>query len=294
MATPNLEQLYLDGFQATWHLTKPPTTDWNGLWPSLRKLTLGPNMRCVKPLDFPRWNPRFLPPLSTSLQCLEILGAGRDLAQNVLFTTNSPTAETDYTALLNGNLIDLDRPNLEVFRCLANILRPNHLERILKPSASANKLQALELRATFTHLAPASAGDPPGDFVPARDLSFLECSSLHTLGLHEFNFHEDPNSRYLAADVFNAEPFVEWLDSFPSLHTVGVYPGGWEAVGALITRLIARPGIKTIHQQFLKGVPWDAAQKLAKKHGVELCHTVGTMPAGWRLFDDMDDAPFAK
>lgn len=292
MATPVLEQLNLDGFRAAWHRTKPPTTDWNGLWPSLRKITLGPEMQCLKRLNLPHCNSRFLPPFPTSLQHLEILASECDVTKNLLFTGNSPAAAMDPTALLNGDLIDLDLPSLEVFRCLANIFKPSHLERILKPSASANKLQTLELRASFDRLAPASAGDPPGDFVPARDLDFLSCSSLHTLGLHEFNFFKDANTRYLAADEFDAEPFVQWLDCFPNLHTVGVYPGGWEAVGALITRLIARPGIRTIHQLTLRGMAWDEAQKLAKKYGVKLCHTPGSLPSGWPLFDDMDDAPF--
>ncbi|KAH6649755.1 hypothetical protein F5144DRAFT_635901 [Chaetomium tenue] len=252
-------------------------------------LTLGPAMLCVMDPRSRLWSPRFLPPFPTSLQSLEILSANENVARTVLFTTASPAAAINATALLDGNLMDLNLPQLEVFRCLSSILKPRHLEHILEPSVSAGKLQALELRAAFNHLTPPGGGDQPGDFVPARDLDFLTCSSLHTLGLHDFNFFENPSGRWVATNEFYAEPFVDWLDCFPSLRTLGVYPGDWEAVGLLIPRLIARPGIKAIHQQYLRGLSWDEAQKLARKHGVKLCHSPGHMPAGWRVFEDFDD-----
>ncbi|KAH6844995.1 hypothetical protein B0I37DRAFT_173400 [Chaetomium sp. MPI-CAGE-AT-0009] len=290
-ATPNLEQLHLDGFQAAWLQAKPPPPDWDGLWSSLRQLTLGPGMRCFRQLGFTHWNPRFLPPFPASLQSLELLGTVPEVAYNALFTSPSPTPALSPAVVLNPALGDHHLPNLEVFRCLYNILQPDHLERLLGPSVAAGKLKVLELTATLTRPPVPHGPFPPADFIPTRDLKFLNQSGLHTLGLHDFNFFHDPNSRFGASSGFDAQPFLDWLDCFPDLHTLGVYPcqGDWPGVADLITGLIARPGIKTIHQRSLRGVHWDKAQELAKKHGVELCHSRWHLPAGWKVFEDLDE-----
>ncbi|KAK3301379.1 uncharacterized protein B0H64DRAFT_383357 [Chaetomium fimeti] len=292
IATPNLEQLYLDGFLAGWLRSAPPSPDWGRLWPSLRNVTLGPGMRCFRDLRFRSWNPRFLPPFPASLQSLELLGTIPDVAYSALFTTTSPAPAADPTALLNGDLIDHHLPNLEIFRCLSGALEPRHLERLLKPSVTANKLKVLELTSPPVRAPPPGPDgiqqQPPTQFLPARDLAFLDRCALHTLGLHDFNFFHDPTSRFGATAAFDGDPFVAWLDAFPDLHTLGLYPGNWEGVAGFITALIARPGIKAIHQRYLSGVTWDQARQLARERGVELFHTQGHLPAGWKVFEDLE------
>ena len=87
MATPNLEQFHLSGFSVLWSFDHDPNLNKTGLWPSLRHLVLGPRLRYSVSAAFAPWNSRFLPPLTSNIQSIELLGPNSDIVHNVLFTT---------------------------------------------------------------------------------------------------------------------------------------------------------------------------------------------------------------
>ncbi|KAK4122508.1 hypothetical protein N657DRAFT_622045 [Parathielavia appendiculata] len=292
IATPKLEQFHLDGFSVLWSFHHDPAFSKDRLWPSLRHLVLGPRLRYSVSAAFAPWNSRFLPPLTSELRSIELLGHNPDVVHNILFTTDSqisaaapahgwgPPADKQQT---------LNLPNLEVFRCIAGVLNPRLLQQVLGPAAQAGKLKVLELAASSA--GPAAMTGPANtvnrsDLVPARDLDFAMSDNLHTLGLHDFNFHHDPTSRFGATSQFDGQPFIDWLECFPKLHTVAVYPGEWDGVAAFIQKLIVHPRVKVIHQEYLRGVAWDEALKLARKHGVELHHSPDHMPSRLAMIDD--------
>jgi hypothetical protein len=273
----------LSGFTVLWSFDQ--NIDKDGLWPSLRHLVLGPRLRYSVSAAFAPWNARFLPPLNSNLQSIELLGHNPDIVHNVLFTSESqdpaaapahgwgPPADEEQTVHL---------PNLEIFRCIAGVLNPRLLQHVLEPAAKSGTLKVLELAASFA--GPATMTGPANtvirsDLVPARDLDFAMSDNIHTLGLHDFNFHHDPTSRFGATSQFDGQPFLDWLECFPKLHTVAVYPGEWEGVASFIMKLIIHPRVKVIHQEYLRGVAWDEALRLAKKHGVELHHSPDHMPS---------------
>lgn len=173
-------------------------------------------------------------------------------------------------------------PFIEVFRCHSTALTPERLQKMLSVSVRNNRLQVLDIALDTSSFVPATPADR---FTPKRDLAFLACDSLHTLGLHEFNFYSETTPHLLSLSRFDGQPFVEWLDLFPNVHTVAVYPGNWPEVAHFMAQLIICPQIKVIHQDVLTGVQWDAARALALKHGVQLYHTPRYVQAEWPAAD---------
>ncbi len=294
-ATPNLEKFHLDGFRVSWCWILDPLLVKEEGWRSLRKLVLGPNLRHWPRPAFAPWTSRFLPPLPSNLQSIEILGSDPEIAYNLFFVAEGQ-ADPDLAPLGWGpphqDLPNQNLPNLEVFRCLASIPDPRLLKHVLKPAVQSGALKVLELGiATYSGFnmlpRPQTADNiwTHTDLVPATDLAFAHSDNLHTLGLHQFNFYHDV-SRYGASSEFDGQPFLDWLECFPKLHTVAVYPGNWEGVPAFIMKLILHPRVKVIHQDNLRGANWGEAMKLAKKHGVELHHTPKYMPAGWPMIHE--------
>lgn len=292
IATPRLEQLHLDGFLVMWLRERGPTKEESLLWPSLSRLVLGPNVHYSPAAVIPPWAARFLPLLSSNMRSIELLGRNQDIAHNVLYTTVS---ESPTSVAVNGwgpavpAHQNLHYPNLEVFRCIPPILHAGFLRYILEPAAASGSLQVLDLTVTAAPQFPPTISSNPSahrGFLPAKDLDFALSGNLHTLGLHAFNFHYDPASRFGASGEFDGQPFIDWLECFPKLHTVAVYPGQWEGVASFIMKLIVHPKVKVIHQDYLVGVNRDEALKLAKKHGVELHHTPNHMPVGWPIIED--------
>lgn len=285
-ATPNLEQFHLSGFTMQW--LREPTPDHaalrkNGLWPSLNKLRLGPN---APPLS--SWRSRALPPLTSNMRSIELIGANPDLAHNVLFAQDWPSMHMPDPLPVEPEPF----PNLEVFRCMSGLLQHDGLERILGPAARSGTLKVLELAAqpcmTYPPLPPLTHLPVQTTFDPAKDLAFVASANLHTLALHDFNFFHDPTNALGTCSAFDGQPFIDWLDCFPSLHTVAVYPGQWEGVDDFIMKLIVHPRVKVLYQENLRGVAWDAAVKLAAKHGVQLHHrSPMTMTVGWPMIEDV-------
>ncbi|KAL2157110.1 hypothetical protein VTH06DRAFT_7025 [Thermothelomyces fergusii] len=282
MATPNLEQFHLDGFLACWRRGEPKI-DKDGRWPSLRKLVLG-YVRIPDDTTMDDWNAHFLPPLPSTIESIELVDVSADTAHNVMLTPNP-----NYPAADDAQYRIRPYANIEVFRCMTGVLHHALVQHLLEPSARAGKLKVLELAATWPAssypMAPPSSrqGD---DFVPARDLGALACESVHTLGLRDFNFFDGRRRPRASIYPFSGDPFIDWLDCFPNLRTVAVYPDRWEGVASFIAQLILHPRVKAVHQDYLRGMHWDEATRLARQHGVALHHTPHHLPVGWPMLDD--------
>jgi hypothetical protein len=285
MATPNLEHFHLDGVETSWHPSYDiPPTGYN-LWPSLCKLKLGPRVYFRAADVIGNRYKRFLPLLTNNMRSLEILtldsGVALAVLSNFVLQSDSPIGPANGTPEDENPHTHLR--NIEVFRYLSSV-DTNILKAFLEPAAKAGNLKVLELRAPkFSHTSPANP------FNLTADLAFALSDNLHTLGLHDFNFYHDPTSRFGTTSQFDGQPFLEWLECFPKLHTVAVYPGQWEGVASFIAKLIIHPKVKVVHQEGLKGVEWYEAMKLAEKHGVELRHTPVRVPISWQVIEHGED-----
>ncbi|KAK3904146.1 hypothetical protein C8A05DRAFT_42725 [Staphylotrichum tortipilum] len=286
VAAPNLKELQLDGLIVGWTFDSPPLADKYTFWQSLEVLVLGPLLHFPPEFPSPFLHLRFFPPLPSSLRRLEILGPTPDIAHNLLYTTDPPdpaSAPPQEERRLTPHL-----PNLEVFRCFAGLLDPPLLESIIGPAAKSGTLKVLDLSASDSRSSTATMASPTiqSDFLPARDLPFAASDGLHTLGLRDFNFHRDPASRFGASSRFDGQPFLDWLECFPALHTVAAYPGDWDGVDAFLMRLIIHPRVKVLYQRNLRGAVRDEALALAKKHGVKLVHREENVFEEWPLTED--------
>ncbi|KAK3309131.1 uncharacterized protein B0T15DRAFT_509519 [Chaetomium strumarium] len=289
LATPVLEQFHLDGFFVCWRneYSGPSTLTVqakNSLWRSLERVILGPELVFSNHAQI--WRSklcRILPPFTSNLRSFEVLGPRcAQIADNVLFTFEVENAGPDWQgySVYNRDPNPPNLVNLEVFRCRAespDIVR--YLADVIGPAARAGSLKFLEL----TLPGPISLFRIAD---PVRELSFAVSENLHTLGLHRFNFYYDRHDRLGTTKAFDGQPFIDWIECFPNLHTVLVYPDEWEAVDLFIMQLIAHPRVKVIHQDVLRGVAWDNAQRLAELHGVELHHTPFFAPTRWHVFED--------
>ncbi|KXX73115.1 Protein DIA2 [Madurella mycetomatis] len=263
-ATPNLEQFYLDGFKiyTSGFMALGETRDY---WPYLRKIVVGRAVHCVQ-VQSPI-NDNVFPPLPSTMRSIEILSNDPTIANMALLTPADRTM-TDHQP---------NFPLLEVFRCSASF--PHHsLQRILEPAAKAGNLRILEL-----------ATEPVGRQAvipqPAKDWAFIRPDNIHTLGLQNFNWGSVQQAS-MPGYGFNGQPFIDWLECFPNLHTVAVYPGPYPNIEAFIMQLIQHPNVKAIHQDALRGVHWDEAVKMAKKLGVELHNIPRSTPSEWPMLED--------
>ncbi len=285
-ATPNLKEVQLSGpYMVIWGGYEVPMAGKRTFWRDLEVLVLGPR------LGYWNWSPQFLLPLPSSLRRLEILAALPELTHNLLSLPASAAPNppgTDDLSQEDGLTTHL--PNLEVFRCLAGMLNPRTLEAIIGPAAKSGTLKVLELSASLetsaTRVATMASPAIHDDFAPMRDYACAHSDALHTLSLHDFNFHRDPASRFGASSRFDGQPFLDWLECFPALHTVAVYPGDWDGVDTFLMRLIIHPRVKVLYQKNLRGSAWDQALALAKKHGVKLVHKPDGAFEEWPLTED--------
>jgi hypothetical protein len=284
---------HLDGFNISWSTTKETPPDKKRLWQSLTHLVLGQRLRYCPRASESIWNSRILPHLPTNLRSLELLSRGDSIAANVLTVDDiqaHPSPMMTGGTQLEARLKELQLPNLEVFRCMdATLANATLLEPILGPAAQSGALKVLELTVTpfggFEQFL-ASLDNPLPKGVQLKDMTFLHSANLHTLGLRDFNFLRDLTSRYGDISGFDGQDFLDWIDCFPKLHTVSVYPGLWQGVASFIVKLILHPRVKVIHQVNLKGAEWAEVSELAKKNGVKLHHTPNHMPVGWPMLED--------
>ncbi|KAK4241638.1 hypothetical protein C8A03DRAFT_30221 [Achaetomium macrosporum] len=284
LATPNLEQFHLDGFAVAWRVERSGPSPLtvaakNSLWPSLRGIIVGPELIYSNHAQFYSWHSRIVPPFTSNMRSIEILGNNLDIVSNVLFAVdaeNPPPGGLSFTDLPEPHILI----NLEVFRCLTRQIHDMELLKdLIGPAAKAGSLKVFELCGQLPYT-PSYIRDP------AKDLSFALSENLHTLGFHSFNFFHDSTNSLGTNRAFDGQPFIDWLDCFPKLHTVCAYPGRWEATDVFMMQLIAHPRVKVLHQDVLRGVAWDEACRLAELYGVELHHTPNFVPAGWPMLED--------
>lgn len=69
------------------------------------------------------------------------------------------------------------------------------------------------------------------------------------------------------------EAVLAWLDTFPNLTTVGVFPENLEVGRMMIARLLAKASqIETIYTDALTGSYWDDALEMAAEKGIRIIH----------------------
>lgn len=264
--TPNLEYLHLDapliGFPYFVGVEMDP--DKLRHWKSLRSLTIGTHRTHALPL--PPATVFATPFLRSTLQVLELFSNHPHVAEAILRGVNVNLGSEHVGSLspaLGYLAEEFQSPNLEVFRCRAPV-PPQVLHRVIGPALQRGSLKVLEL-----------AG---GDLPPTDEYHFAASDHVHTLGMYNFNWGE-------IGRPFDGNPFLDWLKLFPNVKTVTAYPGPHFNTGPFFMKLICHPGIEVVHQDQLRGVEWDEAKELARKHGVKLCHTPNHTPIGWPILD---------
>lgn len=206
-------------------------------WENLERLSIGPFTGHV-PLASPK------------LRSLELLWYGSE-AYTQLFETADPSAGPSNVWL----------ENLEHFYCRKGEkllpLAIRNFERI-QPSCANGTLRSLHISFDLT------TRDALDEILNKPAIHALSCEDITTYDL----FDPYPSSS-------NSDAFLDWVDTFPNLHTVGAYPyhkkdeKAWTTIAKLLKR---RPDIKTIYTNALFGIYRDELLKRAGKNGVNIIH----------------------
>ncbi|KAK0745351.1 hypothetical protein B0T21DRAFT_345419 [Apiosordaria backusii] len=288
-STPSLEAFYLNGFLLLWTPGQPSPKGW----PLLKHAAFGEAMGVSAHSPTTILLPRLFPPMTDRMEKIEILTPNPVVAHNYLFTVmEGAEARHPLHSKEMGWEFDDDAlpklPNLELFRSRC-ALDPDLLGRLLAvPAASEGSLALLELAieqqyairhpATWCPVVPyESIG------VPEEAFGWVKSKRIQHLGLCFFNYNR---FTFQYGQRFDGQPFLNWLDNFPALNSVAVYPHyPGEGVMAFIGRLILHPKVKRIYQDSLrKGCEWNEASLLALQQGVYLHHCDFNLPYGASLF----------
>lgn len=289
--TPALQHLYLDG------CVIPGSSDSDdfGVWNDLRTLVIGERTSSIPP-TLESFNSAAVPvPLfSSKIESLTLLCGDIRLPFLLLFPIPSGAGFLRHhrphrpPAPLPSPLPTLDQsyPNLRVFRCHTTVA-PHLLEWTLAPSLANKTLEVLDLAydvssttyAPHTHTVTmhTAFGAPSRD--PAVEYPFFgdACESVKTLGFWNFNFAPIGD-----AAGFGFAPVLSFLNKFPGVETVAVFPGAHD-VWVLVMELIETGRVKRVVQDRLQGVDWTSMQELARRKGVQVLHVPRGMGAEWDL-----------
>ncbi|KAK0670522.1 hypothetical protein QBC41DRAFT_301414 [Cercophora samala] len=288
-STPSLEAFYLNGFLLSWTPGQPSPQGWR----QLKHASFGAAIDVEAHTQGTILLPRLFPPMTEHMEKIEIAALNPVVAHNYLFTVmDGAEARHPLHSLEMGWEFDDDAlpklSKLELFR-LRCAIDPDLLRRLLAvPAAREGSLVALELaieqrwavrqpRLWCPVVPLESIGTPEEAF------AWVESEKIQHLGLYFFNYHR---FSFQYGQRFDGQPFLNWLDKFPALNTVAVYPD-WpgEGVMAFIGKLILHPRVKQVFQDSLKsGYEWEAASLLAVKEKVNLTHCDFGLPYGPSLF----------
>ncbi|KAK4679036.1 hypothetical protein QC764_200640 [Podospora pseudoanserina] len=288
-STPNLEAFCLNGFQLEWTPGQPTPQGWR----QLKHASFGPAMGIEAHTQGTILLPRIFPPMTESMEKIEIMTMNPVIAHNYLFTVMDG-AEARHPLHSQEMGLEFDEgklpklPNLELFRsrCAIDV---GLLGRLLAvPAAREGSLRVLELAVEQRwavrqrHLWCPVVG-LESIVVPAEAFVWMESEKIEHLGLYFFNY---AGFAFQYGQRFNGQPFLDWLDKFPALNSVSVYPD-WPGEGVMpfIGKLILHPRVKKIFQDSLRtGYEWDEACLLAVQRSVDLYHCDFNVPYGPSLF----------
>ncbi|KAK4191210.1 hypothetical protein QBC35DRAFT_24503 [Podospora australis] len=297
-ATPNLEAFYIEGFPLAWN-PRDQTTESPSGWPLLRLITLGSETSVPW-----RGRPcRFLPPFTTNIESIEILAQDTHLTHLYLFSAVTDDSEEVLHPYEHPDKFPFSTAfaclqNLKIFRCRTWV--PSDLLRLfLDQSTQHQNLKVLELPVS-RHIGYRSdhwsaipddpeelPGHPDAAFPWVTTASFA--SSLEHLGLYDFNY---AHIGLQFGQRFSGDPFLEWLDHFPNVCAVSLYPSTWqgvcEEVAPFFGKLLAEKGqIKTVYQSILRGQDLMRLKQFAEERGKKLVHARnGDEPYGLAVFWD--------
>ncbi|KAK4178317.1 hypothetical protein QBC36DRAFT_234709 [Triangularia setosa] len=288
-STPSLEAFYLNGFLLSWSPGQPSPQGW----PLLTHAAFGAAMDISADTPTTTLLPRLFPPMTDRMEKIEILALNPVIAHNYLFTVmDGAEARHPLHSKEMGWEFDEDAlpklTNLDLFRSRC-ALDPDLLGRLLAvPAASEGGLSVLELAIEQQYAirhpglwCPAVPHESIG--VPEEAFAWVESKKIQHLGLYFFNYHR---FSFQYGQRFDGQPFLNWLDNFPALGSVAVYPDyPGEGMMGFIGKLILHPRVRTIFQDSLRtGYEWDEASLLAMREKVDLFHCDFGLPYGPSLF----------
>ena len=164
--------------------------------------------------------------------------------------------------------------NLEYFSC-TSVVPASVLQQLLGPSVEKRKLRGFDLKYMTT------VWDTE-DIIGLSSFDFLHKEDIEALGLSNFVFPYPDRPAPSGRASADAQSFLDWVSSFPNLHTVFAYPFELDGARFAIEGLV-KLGIKTIYTDCLIGVERDRIMKLAKDKGVTIIHAVrDDSPRFWK------------
>ncbi|KAJ9156140.1 hypothetical protein NKR23_g1350 [Pleurostoma richardsiae] len=146
---------------------------------------------------------------------------------------------------------------LEAFFCWDEI-PIGHLKTLLSKSCQKRKLRALVTGKPFD----------PDTQRPVKEwssLDFINHKDIEVLGMVDFAWSNE--ATYLSP--LTGQPFLDWVDLFPNVHTVIARPERFNAWPSIIEALILR-GIKNIYTLPLLGMDRDRLTKMAEENGTKI------------------------
>lgn len=113
---------------------------------------------------------------------------------------------------------------------------------------------------------------PFDDIVQSAFDRVLDKNDIRSLSCNALSCHVDQ----LGLLSREGEQLVTWLDGFPNLTTVGVFPDNPSVGKTMVAKLLSRKDSKidTIYTNTLSGVYRDEALKVAAEKGIRVVHAV--------------------
>lgn len=182
---------------------------------------------------------------SQTLRSLELHGLGKTLSDTM---SQDDMAGTTWDKLEHFRHVS---GGLNIYS--SSSTRTN-IMRIIKPSCVNGTLRSLEI-----------------DFEP-RLCEDVDKTIIHSLGCYNMI----PPSIHPGGHPGHLDEFLSWLDGFPNVNTLGIFPEGgdtaWVMVAKVVHKLDEKSLVKTIYTNVLYGVYRDQILEEAAKKGIQVIY----------------------